>query len=206
MGFGFKGTNHHPPGPPPFLAIWEGVTAVPWAGPPAPDMKGFFSVMAGSTMNPAIDVSSSSPFSRGNCAIVSRNFCNLSLRWGYHFSIIQAFWGRQSRENYVRFQFQGGAADVERRHRRMALLQEILGLYGFHVRITHDNMTAQLEGCDGVFLEKRLRLLGYASLHIGQIDMIMGNPQRAQSYKLKMLSDIREIFFLDSLRLVRLSY
>ena len=95
---------------------------------------------------------------------------------------------------------------MERRHRRMALLQEILGLYGFHVRITHDNMTAQLEGCDGVFLEKRLRLLGYASLHIGQIDMIMGNPQRAQSYKLKMLSDIREIFFLDSLRLVRLSY
>jgi pyruvate, water dikinase len=176
---------------PPFLAIWEGVTAVPWAGPPAPDMKGFFSVMAGSTMNPALEVNSPSALSRGNCAIVSGNFCNLSLRWGYHFSIIQAFWGNHARENYIRFQFQGGAADAERCHRRMALIQEILEQYGFHVQITHDNMTAQLEGCESEFLEKRLRLIGYVSLHACQIDMIMGSPERAQAYKLKMLSDIK---------------
>jgi pyruvate, water dikinase len=180
---------------PAFLAIWKGVTAVPWAGPPAPDMKGFFSVLAGSTMNPALEAGSPSLFSRGNCAIVSGNFCNLSLRWGYHFSIIQAFWGKEARENYVRFQFQGGAADAERRHRRMTLIQEILEQYGFHVQITHDNMTAQLEGCESEFLEKRLRLIGYISLHAGQIDMIMGSRERARAYKLKMLSDItKEIF------------
>jgi pyruvate, water dikinase len=177
---------------PPFSAIWKGLTAVPWGGPPAPDMKGFLSVMAGSTMNPALGPSSPSPFSAGNCAIVSRNFCNLSLRWGYHFSIIQTFWGKQSRENYSRFQFQGGAADAERRHRRMALLQEILENYGFHVQVTYDNMIAQLEGCEEDFLEKRLRLLGYICLHAGQIDMIMGSPLRAQAHRLKMIRDIED--------------
>ncbi|MGM0664073.1 MAG: PEP/pyruvate-binding domain-containing protein [Thermodesulfobacteriota bacterium] len=176
---------------PPFHAVWQGVTAVPWSGPPAPDMKGFLSVMAGSTMHPGLEVSSSSTFSRGNCAVVSRNFCNLSFRWGYHFSVIQAFWGNSARENYIRFQFQGGAADIERRRQRIAFIKEILEQYGFHVQVTHDYITAQLEGCEGEFLEKRLRLLGYVSLHSGQIDMIMGSPERAKAHKLKMLSDIR---------------
>lgn len=175
---------------PPFLAILKGITAVPWAGPPAPDMKGFFSVLAGSGMPP--DPAAGTAWCGGNCAIISSNFCNLSLRWGYHFSVIQSFWGRHARENYVRFQFQGGAADLERRHKRMGFIREILERYGFHAKVIHDNMTAQLEGCDADFLEKRLCLLGYVSLHIGQIDMIMGNSQRAQDLKLKMLSDISE--------------
>ncbi len=177
---------------PPFHAIWKGITAVPWDGPPAPDVKGFFSVMAGSTMQPGLEVSTSSSFSRGNCAVVSRNFCNLSFRWGYHFSVIQAFWGNSARENYVRFRFQGGAADLERRALRISFIQEILEQYGFHAQISHDSMTAQLEGCESDFLEKRLRLLGYVSLHSGQIDMIMGAPERAKGHKLKMLSDIKE--------------
>ena len=173
---------------PPFLAIWKGITAVPWSGPPSPDMKGLFSVMAGSGMAP--DPAAGSAWSSGNCAIISGNFCNLSLRWGYHFSVIQSFLGLNARENYVRFHFQGGAADIDRRHKRMGFIREILERYGFYAKVIHDNMTAQLEGCDADFLEKRLRLLGYLSLHIGQIDMIMGNPQRAHNLKLKMLSDI----------------
>ncbi len=171
----------------PFRAIWEGMTAIPWEGPPAPDMKGFFSVMAESTMNRNLDPLAGSM--SGDCAIITDNFCHLSLRWGYHFAVTQAYWGETERENYVRFNFQGGGADQERRRQRMALIRELLESYGFYTQAVKDTLSAKLEGYSSDVFAARLRLLGYLNLHTRQIDMIMGKPGRIKSLRKKMLND-----------------
>src|SRR4030042_6957626 len=38
----------------PLLALWEGLAAVPWKGPPPVDTRGFLSILAESTMDPSL--------------------------------------------------------------------------------------------------------------------------------------------------------
>jgi pyruvate, water dikinase len=179
----------------PFSAFWNGVTAVPWDGPPAPDAKGLLSVMAESTMNPELEAGAAPRLAGGNVAFVTRQFCSISLRWGYHLSLTQAFWGASSRENYARFSFQGGAADRSRRDLRIKLIASLLEAYGFQVREIEDHLTARLEGCDGEAFGRRIQLLGYVNIHACQIDMIMGNPARIRRCREKMHQDAETIIF-----------
>jgi pyruvate,water dikinase len=174
----------------PMLALWEGMTAVKWDGPPPIDTRGFMSIMVQSTMNRDLGASGQSSYAQNDCAIISKNFCNLSCRFGYHYSVVQTFISDQSRENYIRFCFKGGAADLNRKFRRMKLIEEILVKYDFQVEIHEDYMNANIEGYDQLFTINRLKILGYLTMHTRQLDMIMSNPARADYYKKKFLKDI----------------
>ncbi|MEA3428781.1 MAG: hypothetical protein U9Q84_06150 [Thermodesulfobacteriota bacterium] len=103
----------------PMLALWDGMTAIKWEGPPPIDGRGFISIMIESTMNRDLYASNQ----QNNCAIISKNFCNFSCRFGYHYSVVQTFVSNQSRENYIKFCFKGGAADHTRKFRRMKLIE-----------------------------------------------------------------------------------
>ena len=174
----------------PMLALWEGMTAVEWDGPPPIDTRGFMSIMVQSTMNRDLCASGQSSYAQNDCAIISKNFCNLSCRFGYHYSVVQTFISDQSRENYIRFCFKGGAADLNRKFRRMKLIEEILVKYDFQVEMHEDYMNANIEGYDKFSTINRLKLLGYLIMHTRQLDMIMNNPARAAYYKKKFLKDI----------------
>jgi pyruvate, water dikinase len=172
----------------PFLAIWDGIVAVPWSGPPAPSVGGFFSAMANSTMNTDLDICGPSAMQQKNWAFVSRAFCSLNCRFGYHFSVIQAFVGGRSRENYIRFSFQGGATDRLRRAKRLELIRRVLSDAGFGLEIKGEALMARMEGYDEEHLLKRLKALGYLIIHTRQIDMAM-NDAGKEGYYLTTLHD-----------------
>jgi pyruvate,water dikinase len=174
----------------PMLALWEGMTVVEWDGPPPIDTRGLMSIMVQSTMNRDLCASGQSSYAQNDCAIISKNFCNLSCRFGYHYSVVQTFVSDKSRENYIRFCFKGGAADLNRKFRRMKLIEEILAKYDFQVDIHEDYMNANIEGYDQFTTINRLKILGYLTMHTRQLDMIMSNPARAAFYKEKLLKDI----------------
>lgn len=177
----------------PFQAIWEGIVAVPWQGPPTPDMRGFFSVMANSAMNSDLDVCAHSVMQQQNCAFVSPKFCSLNCRFGYHFSVIQAFVGERGRENYIRFSFQGGAADETRKRRRLDLIRTVLEEAGFFLEIREDTLNARLEGYDETFLLQRLKVLGFLIIHTRQIDMVMSDSGKTQGCLNMLLTNVREM-------------
>ncbi|MBI5570893.1 MAG: pyruvate, water dikinase [Desulfomonile tiedjei] len=184
----------------PMLALWEGITAVPWGGPPPVDAKGLMSVLFEATTNPALDPSLSSAFAVRNYFMVSRNFCSLSSRFGFHFSTVEALIGDDPFENYVSFVFKEGAADYVRRVRRATLISQIVEEFGFRSEVKEDSLFAKLEGRDQDYMKTRLKIVGYLTIHTRQLDMVMADESEMSRYRAKFFEDIQSFLNLEPSR------
>ncbi|MBW6521501.1 MAG: pyruvate, water dikinase [Desulfoarculaceae bacterium] len=175
----------------PMLAIWQGMMAFSWAGPPPVSLRGFGSIIFQSTRNTNIDPAVRSALSAKNYFLVSKNFCNLSVRLGYHFAMVEAYLSDLLTESYVSFNFKGGAADDRRKVARIQLLAEILEQFSFRVERKGDSLTARIEKRPVEFLVERLKILGYLTVHARQIDMVMDNHHLIRQYKEKFSTEIK---------------
>jgi pyruvate, water dikinase len=174
----------------PMLALWEGIVSHPWQGPPPIDGKGFMSVMVEATANPNLTTAGPSIYANRNYFMVSRNFCNLTSRMGFHFSTVEALVGDPAYENSIRFSFKGGAADYGRRRMRTDFLGQLLARHDFQVELYNDGLFARIRGGPDSLILERLRILGYVIIHARQLDMIMSNKDKAGFYFEKMCRDI----------------
>jgi pyruvate,water dikinase len=173
----------------PMLAVWDGMVAVPWDGPPAMTGRGMASVLFQATANPALSSPFRKPYAQRNYFMISRTFMNLQSRFGFHFSSVETLVSERDNENYISFSFKGGAADLERRIARVRMLADILEHHGFSVRLTEDNASARLGGLDADATAARLRIIGYLIMHTRQLDMIMADPAAVRRYRSKLERD-----------------
>ena len=79
-----------------------------------------------------------------NMAVISREYANISLKFGYHFIVLDCFCSENTRNNHIYFRFTGGATDMTKRSRRLQLIAEILGEYGFNIKTKGDLIVARL--------------------------------------------------------------
>ncbi|MFZ5586356.1 MAG: PEP/pyruvate-binding domain-containing protein [Thermodesulfobacteriota bacterium] len=174
----------------PMLALWEGMIAVPWEGPPPVDAKGFAAVMFQATTNPALVSALKSSYANRNYFMISKHFCSLYSRFGFHFSTVEALVGERPSENYIAFSFKGGAADMGRRLLRAQLVAEVLEEQGFRVERKEDATFARIEGLDEARMVEKCRVLGYLSMHTRQLDMVMADPAAAAHFGQKIRRDL----------------
>ncbi len=174
----------------PMLALWQGITAVPWEGPPPVDTRGFMSIVMGAATDPNLAAAGGTIFGNQNYFMISRDFCNLTSRLGFHFSTVEALVGDQAFENYIRFSFKGGAADYPRRVRRARFVADLLEAHHFQVDVKEDALFARLEGEQKDYMLSRLRILGYLTIHTRQLDMIMLNEAVVRYYAEKFTQDL----------------
>ena len=117
----------------------------------------------------------------------------LSSRFGFHFCTVETLVGDRPQENYVSFQFKGGAAEYTRRRRRAQFVGEILEIHGFSIEITEDASFARVSGGAEPEMLRALKVVGYMLMHTRQLDMIMHNEPLVQRYKEKILADLVKV-------------
>jgi pyruvate,water dikinase len=158
----------------PFKALLRGFhhPGVAWAGQVAPDLKGFISVFA----NTMYDMGKAERGLGGKSfAIITESYLNFNSRLGYHFGIIDAYISEEKNDNYVSFQFKGGAASIERRERRARLLKQILDEMGFKAQAKGDLVQGRLVKYSLMETEQTLELAGLLMAFCRQLDLALAS-------------------------------
>ncbi|MBW2176901.1 MAG: hypothetical protein JRH03_08140 [Deltaproteobacteria bacterium] len=135
-----------------------------WAGLAHPDIQwGAFShfdweahdriVMSGGIASPKSTMFASH-------AVVSNDYMNLNLRFGYHFVIVDALCGPDASCNSILFRFSGGGADLTQRMLRAKFLKGILLRLGFEVSVKSDLVDAQFIGAGPDTNLQKLDMIG----------------------------------------------
>ncbi|MGW8192843.1 MAG: PEP/pyruvate-binding domain-containing protein, partial [Desulforhopalus sp.] len=75
-------------------------------------------------------------------AIVSNDYLHLDIRFGYHFSIVDAICSSRSEENYINFRFKGGGAAHDQRLHRLEFLDRVLTAWRFETSRHGDALDA----------------------------------------------------------------
>lgn len=154
----------------PMHALWQGMVAVPWAGPTGTSARSFLTLVAESAGNRELEVTNASTRMVRNYFLVDRDYCNLQASFGYHFCTVEAQAGEVEPENYVNFHFKGGAANLSRRLMRITAIADVLAENGFVVDVKEDALSARAEDLDAADALDLLLILGYLLIHTRQMD------------------------------------
>ena len=177
----------------PMHALWDGMVAISWEGPPAVSGAGLASVLFEATRNPALSSPFKKPYAQRNYFMVSANFMNLQSRFGFHFSTVETLASERDSENYLIFSLKGGAADAPRREGRARFIADLLDTYGFHLKVIEDTVTARVSARPKEEILDLVRVVGYLLMHTRQLDMIMGHPKTVEHYRKKLLGEMATV-------------
>nr|WP_240191983.1 PEP/pyruvate-binding domain-containing protein [Desulforhopalus vacuolatus] len=140
----------------PFLALWEGLThpAVKWEDRSHFDWKSFDDIaLAG-----GVAFKSGSEFA--SFAVIGANYVNFNLRFGYHFTLVDAICEKNAVKNYCQLRFAGGGGDFSGRSLRIEYVATILKESGFQVTANGDLLDARLQHKTAEETLKQLQVVG----------------------------------------------
>jgi len=113
-----------------------------------------------------------------NLAVISDNYTNISLRLGYHFTVIDSYVVDNIADNYAYFRFSGGVTDPRRRNRRARFIAEVLTKNDFHTDVHEDLIVGSIKKIDKEGTLERLYLLGILIGFTRQLDVRMVNEDQ----------------------------
>ncbi len=117
-----------------------------------------------------------------NVAVISREYVNLSLRFGYHFNMMDCYCSDNVRDNHIYFRFVGGATDIAKRSRRAALLGTILRELNMRTNIKGDLVIARTDNLPRSEMEELLNHLGRLIAYSRQLDALLDDDSVVDRY------------------------
>lgn len=164
----------------PMNALWAGIDSDSlWNTEPVPaDFKG---LMAGVTRTQT-SVVAGQTLTGLNIAVLGTDYMNLTLRVGYHFTVVDSHMDPDSGKNSIFFRFVGGATDISRRSRRASLLVRILEKIGFKVEGNGDLVIARAVSPNADQISRYLYLVGRLIGFVRQLDILMKDDSAVDLY------------------------
>ena len=156
----------------PMKALWRGFChpGITWKGGIAVDARNFMSLMARGVMTESGNLPGGDSY-----AILSREYLNLSAKFGYHFANLDAFSSDTPDQNYISLQFAGGAGSYYGKSLRLNFLGNVLFMLGFKIKVTGDLLEASLTGYDRKSMENALDQVGRLLACSRLLDMAIAN-------------------------------
>jgi len=96
----------------------------------------------------------------GSYAVLSGDYLNLNLRFGYHFVILDTICGDKADENYILFRFSGGGGDSYGKSLRAGFIGGVLERLGFMVDIKGDLVDGQFKVGNHEAMFEKLDMVG----------------------------------------------
>ena len=127
-------------------------------------------------------VSDNESFLSYNVAVISRDYVNLNLRFGYHYNMMDCYCSDKQRNNHIYFRFTGGATDILKRSRRLELIARILRDYGFTIKIKGDLIIARLSNIGRAEMEDILDQTGRLIAYTRQLDAVLHDDNKIELY------------------------
>lgn len=156
----------------PMKAIWKGFShpGITWKGTVALNVENFMTLMARGVMTDSGNQPGGDSY-----AILSKEYLNLSAKFGYHFANLDAFLSDIPDQNYISLQFAGGAGTYYGKTLRLNFLGNVLFMLGFKINVTGDLLEASLTGLDRASMETSLDQVGRLLASSRLLDMGIAN-------------------------------
>ncbi|MDY6973183.1 MAG: PEP/pyruvate-binding domain-containing protein [Thermodesulfobacteriota bacterium] len=163
----------------PMKALWRGLSypGVNWSG-----------AIGVNTQNMMALMTSGPPPQMASYAILSSEYVNLSIKFGYHYATIDILWSDNVEDNYISLQFGGGAGSIHGRSMRIHFLSEVLQQLGFILHISGDVLDATAKGYDSPAMEETLDQLGRLLACSRLLDLTIQSQDRVDSMKTSFFS------------------
>ncbi|CCH50086.1 PEP/pyruvate-binding domain-containing protein [Pseudodesulfovibrio piezophilus] len=143
-----------------------------WQSTPVP--VDFSSFMSSMTRTFSTDTTGAQRIGQ-NLAVISNQYLHLSLKLGYHFTMIDCYESVDGVRNVVQFRFAGGVTGVTRRSRRAKFLSNVLKTYDFSVTVKEDLVVARAKGRVAQDVHWLMYILGVVVAYTRQLDVSMVN-------------------------------
>ncbi len=124
-----------------------------------------------------------------NLAVASAEYVNLSLRFGYHFNMLDSYCTENPHNNHIFFRFVGGAAAITSRSLRIHFMDKVISALGFTTKPKGDLLVARISNLAPEevrrLLENLGRLIGFAR----QLDAAMTSEEAAEQLAREFLAE-----------------
>lgn len=117
-----------------------------------------------------------------NVAVISGEYLNLSIRFGYHFTVLDCYCSENARNNHIYFRFIGGATDMVKRSRRVELISSVLKEFGFTVTTKGDLLIGRLANVNRNGMEGVLDQLGRLLAFTRQLDAVLNDDASVERF------------------------
>jgi pyruvate,water dikinase len=108
-----------------------------------------------------------------NVAVVSREYLNLNIKFGYHYTIVDSYLSDTPRSNHIYFRFAGGATDMTKRSRRLLVIAKVLEEQGYALSTKGDMLIARVSNLPREEMQVLLRMVGRLLAYTRQLDAVL---------------------------------
>ena len=158
----------------PFRRLWQGMThpGVDWHGRSHFDWQSYDAVaLAGG-------ISSTRDSSLASYCLLGTEYMNVSIRFGYHFTLIDSYCGDTPEENYVLFRFTGGGGTDYGKDLRLDFLSKVFGRLGFSCERSGDLFDARIQRHQKELMLPQFETIGSLLGAVRLLDMVLKQEEQ----------------------------
>ncbi len=153
----------------PLQALWKGLShpGVVWRQRSHFDWKSYDSIaLAGG-------VAAKNDSSLVSFCLISAEYLNVNIRFGYHFTLLDCLCGDNPQENYILVHFAGGGGDSRGKDLRLSFISKVLARLHFSCEQTGELLDARLMRYDKEITADRLDQVGRLLGAVRLLDMVL---------------------------------